>query len=187
MSKSSAPVRSRVGTSRQPTAAMKATPASATARPTGVKSNIAKLPALVCSRKPDTIRFGGVPISVVMPPNSEPKASGISTLPGGSFSFWAAWMATGISSASAPTLFMKADSKAASPVTAAMVMVGPASAGSTRCASASTAPEVCRPRLSTSTQATVMTAGWPKPAKALSAGTSPAATQASSAAMATMS
>ena len=111
------------------------------------------------SRKPAMIRFGGVPMRVVVPPRMEPKASGMSTLPGGSRSRPASWMATGMSRASAPTLFMKPDSTAASVTSAPMLTVGPALAGSTTRVSASTAPEVCRPRLSTSTQATVTTAG----------------------------
>ena len=159
----------------------------ATASPTGVKSNMPKLPIPVCARKPDTIRFGGVPINVVMPPRIEPKASGIRTRPGGICWREATCSASGISSASAPTLFMNPESKAASAVSAAIVSVGPASVGMTARASASTAPELCRPWLSTSTQATVMTAGWPKPAKASKAGTRPPSTAASSAPTATMS
>ena len=87
----------------------------------------------------------------------------------------------------APTLFMKPESAAPRPVSAARLSVRPALSGSTVRASTSTAPEVCSPRLSTSTQATVITAGWPKPAKASSDGTRPAATQAISAPIATMS
>ena len=63
----------------------------------------------------------------------------------------------------------------------------PAFAGNSLAASVSTAPEACSPRLSTSTQATVTTAGWPKPAKATAGSTSPASTQASRAMTATMS
>jgi len=146
-----------------------------------------KVPAPVWLRKPDTIRFGGVPISVVMPPRIEPNASGISTRPGGMSWREAIWIATGISSASAPTLFMNADSTAPTTVSAAMASVGPALAGSTTRASASTAPEVCSPRLSTSTQATVITAGWPNPAKASAGAINPNSTQASKAPAATMS
>ena len=99
----------------------------------------------VCSRKPDTIRLGGVPTRVVMPPRMDPKASGISTLPGGRDWRDATWIATGISSASAPTLFMNPDNRAASPVRAAIVSVGPDRVGMTARVSASTAPELCRP------------------------------------------
>ena len=143
------------------------------ARLVSEKSNIENGACPLEARKPDTIRFGGVPIRVVMPPRIEPKASGISTCPGASLRLRAICNATGISNASAPTLFMKPDSNAASPVSAAIESIGPALSGSATRASASTAPEVCRPRLSTSTQATVITAGWPKPAKACSGATTP--------------
>lgn len=156
--------------------------------PARPKSNIAKPPwPDWLARKPEMIRLDGVPIRVVVPPRMDAKASGISTLPGGSSRRAAIWTATGISSASAPTLFMKADSTAASTHSAAMLRVGPAPAGSTWRVSASTAPERCRPLLSTSTQATVTTAGWPRPANADAGGTSPASTQASRAPAATMS
>ena len=134
-------------------------PTNATANPTGVKSNMPKPPPPCCARNPDTMRLGGVPISVVMPPRMVPKASGINTQPGDMSSRLASWMATGISNAMAPTLFMKPDNRAPRPTSASRLRVGPASRGSTRRANASTAPEVCRPRLSTSTQATVITAG----------------------------
>ena len=52
---------------------------------------------------------------------------------------------------------------------------------------ASTAPEFSSPLLSTRTQATVITAGWPNPRNASRDGTSPASTQASRAPAATMS
>ncbi len=110
-------------------------------------------------RKPETIRFGGVPISVIVPPRMEPKANGISTRPGGKSWRPAVCSATGINSASAPTLFMKPDSTAPSAVRAKILSVGPASAGSSLRLSMSTAPVFCRPWLSTSTQATVTTAG----------------------------
>lgn len=126
-------------------------------------------PSRHSSRGPETMRLVGVPMSVVVPPRMEPKASG-----SGRSSRVASCIATGISSA-ARVVSMRIDS------------VGPALAGSTRRVSASTAPDVCRPWLSTSTQATVTTAGWAKPAKALPYGTRPVNTQASSAAAATMS
>lgn len=128
--------------------------------PARPKSNIAKPPwSDWLARKPEMIRLGGVPIRVVVPPRMEAKASGISSLPGGSARRPAICTATGINSASAPTLFMKADSTAASTHSAAMLSVGPAPPGSTRRVRASTAPVRCKPLLSTSTQATVTTAG----------------------------
>lgn len=152
-----------------------------------MKSNMPKAPRPASSRKAETIRFGGVPTSVVMPPRMVPKASGISTCPGASPMRPASCTATGISSAIAPTLFMKPESRAPSPVRAARLAARPASAGSTLRASASTAPEACKAALSTSTAATVITAGWPKPAKAASGATSPQSTQAMRPAIATTS
>jgi hypothetical protein len=71
----------------------------------------------------------------------------------------ASCIATGISSAIAPTLFMTPDSTAPRPTSAARLSAMPAFAGNSLAASVSTAPEACSPRLSTSTQATVTTAG----------------------------
>ena len=96
-------------------------------------------------------------------------------------------MATGINSAIAPTLFMKPDSTAPRATSANKLMVLPARRGNTARVSADTAPELCRPRLNTSTQATVTTAAWPNPANASLGATMPARTHASSAATATMS
>ena len=45
--------------------------------PTGVKSNIRKGSPTISSRMPETMMFGEVPISVIVPPSSEPKAIGI--------------------------------------------------------------------------------------------------------------
>ena len=106
-------------------------PSKATASPTGVKSNMPKLPAPFCARKAETMRLEGVPISVVMPPRMVPNASGISTRPGGMSRRRASCRATGISSAMAPTLFMKAESMAPRATSAARLSVGPAWRGST--------------------------------------------------------
>ena len=68
-------------------------------------------------------------------------------------------MATGISTASAPTLFMKAEQTAtiaASPPTCSVGCLRGASAFATR----STAPALLSARLATKTAATVITAGW---------------------------
>ena len=167
---------------------MNARPSNAMAPPTGRKSNIAKpCPASDCARKPETIRFGGVPISVVMPPRIVAKASGISIRPGVVPSRPDIRTASGIRSASAPTLFITDDSPAPSPSTADMLPIRPACAGTTRRARRSIAPEVWSDRLSTSTQATVMTAPFANPSNAPCAGTTPPATPARSAASATMS
>ncbi len=54
--------------------------------------------------------FGGVPIRVAMPPRIVAKDSGIRLSPGARPALRAVWMSTGISKASAATLFMKAES-----------------------------------------------------------------------------
>ena len=162
-------------------------PMTATDRPMGVKSNIEKLPAPLWALKLETIKLGGVPMSVVIPPKIVPKASGISTRPGGKSSRLASCKAIGMSKAIAPTLFMKPESSAPRPTSAAKLTVVPALAGIVCLTSTSTAPVNCNPRLSTSTQATVMTAGWPKPEKACSGAISPPTTLANNANMATMS
>ena len=71
-----APLRSR-GKSRQPKT-RKATPASANPAPTGVKSNMPKGWPRISSRMRDTMMFGEVPTSVMVPPRSAPKDIGIS-------------------------------------------------------------------------------------------------------------
>ena len=140
-----------------------------------------------CTRKPETIRLDGVPTMVVMPPRMDAKARGMRTRPGGNPRRAATCNATGMSSARAPTLFMKPESTAAMPASAATVRVSPADDGTMRRTRASTAPEFSSPLLSTRTQATVITAGWPNPRNASRDGTSPASTQASRAPAATMS
>jgi hypothetical protein len=96
-------------------------------------------------------------------------------------------MSTGIRSASAATLFMKAER---TPATAPMIAI---CAPSAREASTSvrviskTAPERTSPAEITRTSATTTTAGWPKPENAASAGTRPSTTDSRSAPKATMS
>ncbi len=64
--------------------------------------------------------LGGVPIMVIMPPRIEAKDSGMSDRDGLRPAFFAACISTGMSSASAATLFMIADSAAARPDMIAM-------------------------------------------------------------------
>ena len=59
--------------------------------------------------------LGGVPIWVANPPRIEAKDSGIRSVAGDWPSRAAAWIATGIKSANAPILFIKADRTAAAP------------------------------------------------------------------------
>ena len=53
--------------------------------------------------------LGGVPIRVMLPPNNEEKASGISRREAGIPVWRAIWITAGSSTAAAPMLFMKAD------------------------------------------------------------------------------
>ena len=74
--------------------------------------------------------FGGVPIRVTRPPSMEPKESGISTVAGDLPALEADWMATGISSARAPTLFINIERIAARKVSTLMCRMGCREAGS---------------------------------------------------------
>ena len=60
--------------------------------------------------------FGGVPIMVIIPPNILANASGISITLGDRFCFMHVFNATGNISANAPTLFMIAEKRAATPL-----------------------------------------------------------------------
>jgi hypothetical protein len=57
----------------------------------------------------DIIMFGGVPIRVAMPPRIVAKDKGISVFLGGQLDALALFISMGIKSASAATLFMKAE------------------------------------------------------------------------------
>ena len=103
--------------------------------------------------------FGGVPISVIIPPSIDAKDSGISDSDGLRCALRAACMSIGISSASAATLFIRADMAAASDAMIAMCAASLRVAETTNCASSSIAPEFDRPRLTISTSAMMMTAG----------------------------
>ena len=103
--------------------------------------------------------LGGVPISVIMPPRIDANDSGIRDSEGLRFALAAAWMSTGISSASAATLFMMADSTAASEDITAMCAPNLRVLSTTKRASSSIAPEFDRPRLTTSTSAMMIVAG----------------------------
>ena len=131
--------------------------------------------------------LGGVPTSVTRPPRSEAKASGMRMADGPIPPWRDIRIAVGIRTASAPTLLMNAESPAASPEVAAIWRVGEVPALVSQRAMRSTAPEFSRPRLATSTAATVTTAGWPKSANACSPGMTPPSTSANSARSATAS
>ena len=131
--------------------------------------------------------LGGVPISVAMPPRIVAKLSGIRLNPGDRPALRAVWMSTGISSARAATLFMKADSTP--PMTPISVICPPRlreASTSVRVIS-NTAPDRVSPADTISTSATTSVAGWPKPAKASLLSTTPSTTATISAAKATRS
>ena len=131
--------------------------------------------------------LGGVPISVAMPPRMVAKLSGISDSEGERPALRAVWMSTGISNASAATLFMKADSTAPTPPISAIWPPSRRELSTSVRVIRNTAPERTSPAETTSTSATTMVAGWPKPLNALSVGTTPSTTPAISAENATRS
>ncbi|MBM3560577.1 MAG: hypothetical protein FJX53_12015, partial [Alphaproteobacteria bacterium] len=96
-------------------------------------------------------------------------------------------IATGIISASAPTLFMKAEITAPTLHSSTMCRAGEVPSRISRSPTSVTTPPRASAWLSTSTAATVITAGLPKPENAASGFTRPASTQATSAATATTS
>jgi hypothetical protein len=89
-------------------------------------------------------------------------------------------------SASAPTLFMNAESTATIAVCTTSWVGRPLRGASTRTIT-STSPACCSARLITRTAATVITAGWAKPSKARSIGSTPVSEHGSSAIIATRS
>ena len=120
-----------------------------------------------------TTIFGGVPIRVTIPPRMVANDSGISVKEGLRLARLAASISTGISNARAATLFISADN--AAPITEIRLIWVDSAAPprTTNRAISSTAPEFARPRLTTSTMATITVAGCPKPAKAASVSTRP--------------
>ena len=117
-----------------------------------------------------------MPINVTRPPRIEAKESGIKVAAADRLAFLAACRSTGISNARAPTLFITADKAADTPDMTKICDVSDRAQPVTARAMISTAPEFDRPRLMMRTIAMTIVAGWPKPAKARSAGTTPATT-----------
>ena len=131
--------------------------------------------------------LGGVPISVTMPPRMVAKDSGISDRPGARPALRAVWISTGISSASAATLFIKPESTPPiAPISAICLPRLRVLSTSVRVIR-NTAPERTRPAETTSTSATTSVAGWPKPENAALVGITPVTTPISSAVKATRS
>ena len=177
----------RSGISRHPISATKASPAMAAMPPTGAKSNMPKGAPSESWRMVAMMMLGGVPISVTMPPRMVAKLSGIRLRPGERPALRAVWMSTGISSASAATLFMKAESTAPMAPISAMWLPSDRVLSTRVRVIRNTAPERTRPAETISTSATTIVAGWPKPAKAWSEGTTPSTTPTISALNATRS
>lgn len=131
--------------------------------------------------------LGGVPIRVTIPPRIEAKDSGIRVSAGLRLPLAAASRSSGMSSASAATLFMTAESKAARPDMMPICAKTGRDASITLPAMYSTTPEFDRPRLTIRTRATTTVAGCPKPENAWSAGTTPTISATTRAAKATTS
>ncbi len=74
-----------------------------------MKSNIPNGLPVISSRTRETMMLGEVPISVTMPPSSEPNAIGINSADTGLSFLRASWNAIGIIIASAPMFFTNAD------------------------------------------------------------------------------
>ena len=126
-------------------------------------------------------------MSVTSPPNIEPNESGISTLAGERPALLVDWIAIGISSASAPTLFINIDKNAAINDSTAIWRDGRDDKGSIALVTNSTAPERDNPKLTMRTRTTVIVAGLPNPAKSCDCGTSPKSAAVKSAPRATTS
>ena len=176
----------RCGKSRQPNA-RNSTPTSASPAPTGMKSNIWNGCPVSSLRTADANRLGEVPISVIEPPSSDAKDSGIRNSEGERLLRRATWIAAGIKIASAPTFFIKADSTATQATStptweSRVCIIGPSRRSST-----SIAPDWPIATLTISAAPISGRTGLAKPLKALSAGTMPAATAAKSANSATTS
>ena len=107
--------------------------------------------------------FGGVPISVMVPPSREPNARGISSSEGDRPASLDIQTATGINSASAPTLLINPEQRATTEVSISTCSVGLCPTFPSSLARRSTTPPLTSPWLITRTAATVTTAGWPKP------------------------
>ncbi len=103
--------------------------------------------------------LGGVPISVTRPPRIVANDSGIRVSAGLRLAFLAASRSTGMSRASAATLFITAESAAATPAIMAMWRETLRDASLTWRAIRSIAPELYRPRLTIRTIAMIAVAG----------------------------
>ena len=135
----------------------------------------------------EMIKFGGVPISVVIPPSKDAKAMGINKYDGEIRLSFPTCMATGITKAKAPTLFIKLEKNAVTPIRSISLTLMPPFNFMTQVFSGSMAPTFNSPLLTTKMAATVMTAGCENPEKACSGNTIPVNVNTNNAIKATIS
>ena len=114
----------------------------------------------------ETMMFGDVPIRVMMPPSSEPDASGISTRDGGFSVRRATWSAIGMKIASAPMFFMNAESAVTAEASTATCMPLVRIRGTSGFIRVSTRPERPMAALTTRADPTMMTISSLKPLNA---------------------
>src|SRR5690554_6354036 len=131
--------------------------------------------------------FGGVPIRVMVPPSSDPNAKDISSKNRHRPDLRDIQISTGIKCIRATSLLINAEQSDTTRVRVITCNTALRPTLPSSRATASTTPPLTSPRLMTSTAATVITAGWPKPANNWSDGTSPAIATASKASMDTTS
>ncbi len=101
--------------SLQPMSMTKIRPVTAQTAPTGVKSNIENGSPRASARKAAMMILGGVPMSVTRPPRIVANDNGMSVSAGLRLAPADASRSSGISNASAPTLFIIAESAAPTP------------------------------------------------------------------------
>jgi hypothetical protein len=176
-----------LGISFHPSSATNVIPVKATRPPTGAKSNIAKGSPRAFSLKEDIMMFGGVPTSVAMPPKIVAKLSGMRDSPAARFAFCSVCISTGSKIAKAATLFMKAENMPPMNPIKAICADRDLDAFTKLLVINYTAPERMRPDETTSTKATVIVAGCPKPEKEVPVCTTPTITPIIRAEKATMS
>ncbi len=131
--------------------------------------------------------LGEVPISVIMPPISEPKASGMRNCDGERPLRSAAWIATGRKIASAPTFFIIAERTVTAATRTKAMRSSERISGAMKCSSRSMTPDLPMAVLTTSTDAISGKSGLLKPLNALLVVTMPQPIAASSATNATRS
>ncbi len=131
--------------------------------------------------------LGEVPIRVTVPPSSEPNDIGISRREGEVPVRRATCRATGIIIARAPTFLVTIERRVVTITSTGTWTDSRVRRGRIGCSARSTTPERCTAALTTRAPAMMITISLEKPVKALSAGTTPTSTEASSTASATRS